>query len=857
MVWTNFLNNMKFNLFKLTIIAFFLFTHWPVCYAQPGTQSDFIKIDQFGYKTDAEKVAVLSNPEIGFNAAESYSPGSILEVRSSDTDALVFSALIQQWNGGAIQTQSGDLGWWFDFSSVQTTGSYYVYDPINDFSSYEFDIQDDIYSPILEAAGRMFYYNRCGMAKATPFAEANWVDGTNFTQDQNARYVDDPNNVSLYRDVSGGWFDAGDYNKYVNYSNNTIHDLLWAYQQAPDVFSDNWNIPESGNNVPDILDEIKWELDWLLKMVNPDGTVHMKVGSIDFSENENSPPSANVDPRYYGPTCSSAEIVTAGMFAHAAIIYGQISGMESYAANLQTQAENIWQQVLVRLNNNTLEINCDQALTSSDSDEDADQQRSDAYSAAIYLFALTNTSSYGNYILNNTEDSGPLEIGAWDNYHLPEIDALLYYTTLPNADATLSQEIISGLSNDINNNWNTYYGWTEDDLYRSYIPDWSYHWGSNSPKAAFGVLNYVIDEYNVNTSLDFVKRQKETLHYFHGVNPLNKCYLSNMSSYGAENSVQELYHTWFFDGTVWDNASSELGPAPGFVAGGPNQTYAANTSLSPPYNQPAQKSYLDFNTSWPDNSWEITEPAIYYNAIYLRLLSQMVTLPQGGITLDLKAILQGPYDEDSQLMNDNLRANNEIPLTEPFTALGFNHVNGGGETTTQPVLDIVGNDAIVDWIFVELRDGVSPNTILATQAALLQRDGDVVDLDGTSLLEISGVDVEDVFVILRHRNHFGVKSLNALSTDQNIVIDFSNPTTEVYGMQPMIDIGGVKAMIAGDANNDGQVNAVDKNNYWRVENAMPFDYINTKADFNLDGIVNPVDKNGYWRVNNSKIEQLD
>lgn len=826
-------------------------------YSQPGTQSDFIKIDQFGYQINAEKVAVLTNPEVGFNAAQSYTPGSTFEVRVSGTNALEFSGSIQQWNGGALQIQSGDRGWWFDFSSVQTPGNYYVYDPVNNFSSYEFDIREDIYSSILEATGRMFYYNRCGMGKSEPFAEANWTDGMNFAQDQNARFVDDPNNVSLYRDVSGGWFDAGDYNKYVNYTNNTLHDLLWAYQQAPDVFTDNWNIPESGNNIPDILDEIKWELDWLLKMVNPDGRVHMKVGSIDFSENESSPPSANTDPRYYGPTCSSAEIATAGMFAHASIVFSQISGMESYATNLETQAENVWQQVLVKLNNNTLEINCDQALTSSDSDEDADQQRSDAFSAAIYLYALTGNSSYGNYIMNNTADSGPLEIGAWDNYHLPEIDALLYYTTLSNANVALSQDIITSFSNDIDNNWNTYYGWTENDLYRSFMPDWSYHWGSNSPKAAFGVLNYVIEEYNVNSSLDFIKRQKETLHYFHGVNPLNKCYLSNMSSYGAENSVQELYHTWFFDGTVWDNATTELGPAPGFVTGGPNQTYTANTNLSPPYNQPAQKSYLDFNTSWPDNSWEITEPAIYYNAIYLRLLSQMVTLPEGEVSLSLKTILEGPYDENNQLMNDGLRVNDEIPLTEPFTSLGFNHVDGGGETTTQDILDVIGDDAVVDWIFVELRDGNSDTLVIATQSALLQRDGDVVGMDGSLSVDFSGLNVEEVFVVLLHRNHFGVRALDLYSTDQLITIDFTDTTTNVFGVQSMIYIGGIQAQISGDANKDGQINPVDKNDYWRVENGQAFDYLNTKADFNLDGIVNPVDKNGYWRVNNSKVEQLD
>jgi len=150
---------------------------------------------------------------------------------------------------------------------LTTEGTYYIYDPTNDVRSFNFEINPAIYESVLEATGKMFYYNRCGMAKSLPYAEADWVDGTNFVQDQSARYIEDPANTALYRDVSGGWFDAGDYNKYVNYTNSTMHDLLWAYQQAPDVFSDNWNIPESGNGIPDIIDEIKWEVDWLLKII--------------------------------------------------------------------------------------------------------------------------------------------------------------------------------------------------------------------------------------------------------------------------------------------------------------------------------------------------------------------------------------------------------------------------------------------------------------------------------------------------------------------------------------------------------------------------------------------------------------
>ncbi len=234
---------------------------------------------------------------------------------------------------------------------------------------------------------------------------------------------------------------------------------------------------------------------------------------------------------------------------------------------------------------------------------------------------------------------------------------------------------------------------------------------------------------------------------------------------------------------------------------------------------------------------------------------QRSLIPQGGVELALRVFLQGPYDEVTQLMSDHLRQNDEIPLNEPFTALGFNHVIGGGESINSSVLAATGNNAIVDWIFVELRDAA--NNVLATQSALVQRDGDVVSTDGTSHLILDGFAANAVYIVLRHRNHLGIKTANVYPTDGIISVDFTNPATAVFGFDPMVNFGAVQAMVAGDSNNDGQINSVDKNDYWRVENGNPFDYINSKADFNLDGVVNPVDLNGSWRLNNSRIEQLD
>ncbi len=80
------------------------------------------------------------------------------------------------------------------------------------------------------------------------------------------------------RDLRGGWFDAGDTNKYVNNAGQTLHQLLAAYRERPEIWTDDLNIPESGNGRPDLIDEIIWELDWLKRMQQADGGVLIKVG---------------------------------------------------------------------------------------------------------------------------------------------------------------------------------------------------------------------------------------------------------------------------------------------------------------------------------------------------------------------------------------------------------------------------------------------------------------------------------------------------------------------------------------------------------------------------------------------------
>ncbi|MFN3403831.1 MAG: glycoside hydrolase family 9 protein [Cytophagaceae bacterium] len=600
--------------------------------AGPGTTTERIHIDQFGYLPNAPKYAVISDPQQGFNAAVSFTPGTTYEVRRWSDDQVMFSGNITIWNGGATDASSGDKAWWFNFSSFTTSGEYYIYDPTNNVGSYKFRIADDVYKDVLKAAVRMFYYNRCNAAKLAVHAGANYADGASFVgsrQDTEARSVFDRNNASTAKDLSGGWWDAGDYNKYTTFAHKPIHQLLDAYSENPVIWGDDFNIPESGNGLPDIIDEIKWELDWLKKMQQNDGSALIKVG---IARNETvaatRPPSTDQRPRYYYPQASSAAtIAIASMFAKASLVLSQIPSLQSYAEDLKQRAIKAHDWYTANPKNDNVDTG---EIEAGDADWSiADQEKVEVV-ASVYLFALTGDTKYRTIIDNNYTKIDMINQYWWGPYNEDSGNALLYYTTLSNSTATVKNTIISRKTH--SSSTYNFYKMNAVDPYRAFMTTDSYHWGSNAIRGEYGNINMQMIQYNLDAAnhASYRERGLGLINYFHGTNPLSLVYLSNMSQFGAEKSCNEIYHYWFHDGTDWDNAStsSKGGPAPGYVPGGPNKFYSAAEGqiIAPPMNQPEQKAYKDWNKVWPDKSWEITEPGIYYQSAYVKLLSKFVNI---------------------------------------------------------------------------------------------------------------------------------------------------------------------------------------------------------------------------------------
>jgi len=606
--------------------------------AAPATTTQFIKIDQFGYRPNDEKIAVISDPQTGYNSSTPFTPGTTYQVRDWNTDAVVFTGSPVAWNNGATQAQSGDKVWWFDFTSLTTQGEYYIFDVTNNVGSYKFSIDPCVYNQVLKQALRMFYYQRCGCAKTAASAGTGWADAAchaGTKQDKDCRLYNNTN-VSTSKNLSGGWHDAGDYNKYVNFSFSAVMDLLLAYKENPTVFGDDNNIPESGNGVPDILDEVKYELDWLLKMQQSNGSVLSVVGGGAAS-----PPSADTAQRKYGPANTSATLTCAALFALGSKQF-LAAGQTAYATTLQTDAINAWTWAsanpYVTFYNSGL-------LAAGEQETDSAGRFTRKMAAAVFLYDITGSSVYKTFVESNYQNTDMMSWSYVYPFENQMQDALLYYSSLSGITANIGSDIKTVYLNSVMSlNKDNLPAYTNDtDAYRAWVNNGNYTWNSNQTKSCQGNILLNMNVYNLNAA-NAANYRNSTLgyvNYFHGVNPNSKVYLSNMNSFGAKNSVTKFYHSWFAHGSaLWDEVGvSTYGPAPGYIPGGPNPSYAldgccpsgcgstANNALcstneTPPLNQPIQKSYKDFNDGWPIDSWTVTEAGIYTNAAYVRMLSK-------------------------------------------------------------------------------------------------------------------------------------------------------------------------------------------------------------------------------------------
>lgn len=213
---------------------------------------------------------------------------------------------------------------------------------------------------------------------------------------------------------------------------------------------------------------------------------------------------------------------------------------------------------------------------------------------------------------------------------------------------------------------------------------------------------------------------------------------------------------------------------------------------------------------------------------------------QQSVLLQASVLLQGPYEVTSGLMNDALRAQDLIPLNSPYA--------GTTESINSNVLTTTGNNAIVDWILVQLRSEFDNTEVLYQRAALLQRDGDIVDVDGNSPVSFDEAAEGNYYVVVKHRNHMGCISFSTYALSSTATyLDFTATSMSVYGSNSRTELkSGVWGLYGADVDGSGNINASDRSMTWNDRNKNG--YLN--SDCNLDGATNAYDRSATWNNRN-------
>ncbi|SHJ59836.1 glycoside hydrolase family 9 protein [Pseudobutyrivibrio xylanivorans] len=518
-----------------------------------------IAVNQIGYLPSALKTATIKGTGLKQKA----------KLINETTGKTVYDAKI---GGGKDNPDSGEKEEIFDFSHIKDEGTYHI--EAGDVVSPSFKISKTVYDDAIKSTIKMLYYQRCGQELTTDFAE-DFAHPS--CHNEKAVLYEEP---SKKFDVSGGWHDAGDYGRYTVAGATAAADILLAYEKYPKVFGDDVGIPESGNNIPDVLDEAKYELDWLLKMQRFDGGVYHKVTGHNFPSEVM--PQDETDELIIMPVSTTATGDFAGVMAIAARVYAKTD--KAYADKCLTSAKKA-ADYLSKTNPDTTGYKNPDDVSTGEYEDNCDiDERFWAYAE---LFKTTGEKEYEDSMLKVLPTNG-YSLG-WQG-----VGGYGSYAYLSSKGATSTSNIkaeAKKMADKIIDNSKMY-------SYGSSIIG-SYPWGSNLTIANNG--EYLLMMKNIlGDNKETVDKQ---LNYLFGNNATGYCFLTGFGTLSPEHP----HH----------RPSQATGKTiPGMIVGGPN------SGLDDPYVQnvlkdtPCAKCYADNSQSYSTN-----EIAIYWNSPVIYLLA--------------------------------------------------------------------------------------------------------------------------------------------------------------------------------------------------------------------------------------------
>jgi len=557
-----------------------------VCFIATGNataadgKSVQIKVDQVGYLPNSPKLALVT------------AQASRFEVKSAADNATVFKGELSQ---SSTDADTGDSVQIADFSTLKKPGTYYL-DVPGVGQSWKFSIGPDVFSRTYYLAMRGFYGQRCGTA----------VDlGPEFPgYSHPACHLKGEFHASSgkqgERDNVGGWHDAGDYGRYVVNSGISTGTVLWTWEIfGPKLKKINLHIPESGNGTPDILNEARWNLEWMLKMQDDDGGVWHKQTSEHFAgfvmpEDDHLPSEViGTGQQPYKSTCATADL--AAVAAVAARVYAPFD--KKFAAQNLEAARKAW--LWTEKYPNVTFRNPPGIATGEYGDSSCSDER---LWAAAELWRTTGDKTYNDYVVKQYPDfRATLEKPAPEGWSDVAAMGLWTYAlgSRKGSDATVAADIRMRTSQAAKGIVES----TAKNPYRVSLRTSDYVWGSNGVAASYGVELLVA---NVMTPDPiFVDTALDNLHYLLGRNTFSLSWVTQV----GENPYRHPHHRP-------SAADKNEEPWPGLLSGGPNAGRQDNVLQKLPAGLRPAKVYADNTGSYASN-----EIAINWQASLVFLLA--------------------------------------------------------------------------------------------------------------------------------------------------------------------------------------------------------------------------------------------
>jgi endoglucanase len=544
-----------------------------------------IKVDQVGYLPGAAKVAMITT-------ADKMSEAKAFEVKRASDNATVYKGTI---GSASLDADTGDSVQHADFTKLTEAGTYYLEVP-GVGRSWTFSIGPDVFASTYYLAMRAFYGQRCGTAvDMGPEFPGHTHPACHLKGEFHSS-----SGKQGERDNIGGWHDAGDYGRYMVNSGITTGTLLWTWEiYGPKLKSIKLNIPESGNGTPDILNETRWNLEWMLKMQDEDGGAWHKQSSVYFpgfvmpEDDHLLSEVVGTGQTPYKGTCATADL--AAVAAIAARVYQPYDA--KFAARNLEAARKAW--LWTKKYPDVLYKEPPGVRTGEYSDINCGDER---LWAAAELWRTTGEATYNSYFVKHYVDFRP-------NLEKPEPEGwrdvadLGYWTYAlsprPGTDAKLVADIRKGTAAGAR----AIVEQTKKNPYRVSLVPKDYVWGSNGIVTSYAMELLVANLLAPDPS--FVESAEDNLHYLLGRNTFS---LSWVTHVGA-NSYRHPHHRP-------SAAKQDAEPWPGLLSGGPDAHRDDDLLRKLPQGLPPGKIYAD---EW--GSYASNEVAINWQAALVFVLA--------------------------------------------------------------------------------------------------------------------------------------------------------------------------------------------------------------------------------------------